>query len=86
MRVIWDGRTDDGLRAPDGLYRMQLGLRRTGRTVVVPGSFNIDTTPPKPVVLSVTPPIAGPVPGAFEIRARGVGRRRVRASASCGPT
>jgi hypothetical protein len=76
VRVIWDGRTDGGLRAPDGLYRLQLGLRRTGRTVVVPGSFRIDTTPPRPVVLSVTPPIAGPVPGAFEIRARGVGRRR----------
>ena len=55
---------------------MQLGLRRTGRTVIVAGSFNVDTTAPTPVVLSVTPPIAGPVPGAFEIRARGVGRRR----------
>jgi hypothetical protein len=76
VRVVWDGRTDDGLRAPDGLYRMQVGLRRTGRTVVVAGSFNIDTTAPKPVVLSVTPPIAGPVPGAFEIRARGGGRLR----------
>jgi hypothetical protein len=76
VHVIWDGRTDEGLRAPDGLYRMQVGLRRTGRTVVVSGSFNIDTTAPKPLVLSVTPPIAGPVPGAFEIRARGVGRRR----------
>ena len=76
VRVVWDGRTDAGLRAPDGLYRMQVGLRRTGRTVVVAGSFNVDTTPPRPVVVSVTPPIAGPVPGAFEIRARGVGRRR----------
>ena len=76
VRVVWDGRTDDGLRAADGLYRMQVGLRRTGRTVVAAGSFNIDTTAPKPVVMSVTPPIAGPVPGAFEIRARGVGRRR----------
>jgi hypothetical protein len=76
VNVVWDGRTDDGLRAPDGLYRLQVGLRRTGRTVIVAGSFNVDTTPPKPVILSVTPPIAGPVPGAFEIRARGVGRRR----------
>jgi hypothetical protein len=76
VHVVWNGRSDAGTRASDGLYRMQLGLRRTGRTVVVPGSFNIDTTPPQPVVLSVTPPIAGPVPGAFEIRARGVGRRR----------
>jgi hypothetical protein len=76
VRVVWDGRTDAGVRAADGLYRMQVGLRRTGRSVVVAGSFNIDTTPPRPVVLSVDPPIAGPVPGAFEIRARGVGSRR----------
>jgi hypothetical protein len=76
VRVVWDGRTDEGLRAPDGLYRMQVGLRRTGRTVIAAGSFNVDTTAPRPVVLSVTPPIAGPVPGAFEIRARGVGTRR----------
>ena len=75
VRVIWNGRTDAGLRAPDGLYRLQVGLRRTGRTVIVPGSFNVDTTAPRPVVQSVTPPIGGPVPGAFEIRARGVGRR-----------
>ena len=47
VRVVWDGRTDAGLRAPDGLYRMQVGLRRTGRTVVVSGSFNIDTTAPQ---------------------------------------
>ena len=76
VRVVWDGRTDEGLRAPDGLYRMQVGLRRTGRTVIAAGSFNVDTTAPRPVVLSVTPPIAGPVPGSFEIRARGVGTRR----------
>jgi hypothetical protein len=76
VTVIWDGRTDDGVRAPDGLYRMQLGLRRSGRTVTVPGSFSIDTKPPTPIVLSVTPPVGGPVPGAFTIRARGVGTRR----------
>ena len=76
VRVVWDGRTDEGLRAPDGLYRMQVGLRRTGRTVIAAGSFNVDTTAPRPVVLSVKPPIAGPVPGSFEIRARGVGTRR----------
>jgi hypothetical protein len=79
VRVVWDGRTDDGARARDGLYRMQLGLRRTGRSVLVAGAFNVDTTAPRPVVESVAPPIAGPVPGAFEIRARGVGRRRAPA-------
>ena len=76
VTVVWDGKTDAGARAPDGLYRMQLGSRRTGRTVTIAGSFVVDTTAPTPVVLSVTPPIAGPTPGNFEIRARGVGRRR----------
>src|SRR3954454_6928919 len=46
VNVVWDGRTDDGLRVRDGRYRLQLGLRRTGRSVVIPGSFNVDTTPP----------------------------------------
>jgi hypothetical protein len=76
VTVVWDGKTDGGAQAADGLYRMQLGLRRTGRSVVVAGSFNVDTTAPAPVVLTVDPPIAGPTPGGFEIRARGVGRRR----------
>ena len=76
VTVVWDGKTDAGGRAPDGRYRMQVGLRGSGRTVTVAGSFVVDTTPPTPVVLSVTPPIAGPVPGAFQIRARGVGTRR----------
>ena len=76
VTVVWDGKTDAGASAADGLYRLQLGLRRTGRTVIIAGSFVVDTQAPTPVVLSVTPPIAGPTPGAFEIRARGVGRRR----------
>ena len=55
VTVVWDGRSDDGIRAPDGRYRLQVGLRRTGRTVTIPGAFNVDTTAPKPVVVSVKP-------------------------------
>jgi FlgD Ig-like domain len=76
VTVVWDGKTDSGARVPDGRYRMQLSLRGSGRTVTVAGSFVADTTAPTPIVLSVEPKIAGPVPGSFEIRARGVGRRR----------
>ena len=75
VHVIWNGRSDAGTVVPDGLYRMQLGLRRSGRNVTVPGSFNVDTTPPRPVIRSVEPSIAGPIAGSFEIRAGGVGRR-----------
>jgi len=74
--LVWDGKTDSGTTAPDGRYRMQLSSRRSGRTVTVAGSFVVDTEAPTPVVLSVDPQIAGPVPGSFEIRARGVGSRR----------
>jgi hypothetical protein len=76
VTVVWDGRTDDGVRAPDGRYQLRLGLRRTGRSVIVPGAFNVDTTAPKPVVVSVNPAVAGPVVGAFAIHARRVGSLR----------
>ena len=87
MTVVWDGKTDAGARAPDGLYRLQLGLRRTGRTVTIAGSFVVDTTAPTPVVLSVdaadrrarSPAASRSAPAASAAAAR-------RASASCAPT
>ncbi len=56
VRLQWDGRTDDGLRAPDGLYRLRFALRRVGRSVVVPtSSITLDTTAPRPVVVRIRP-------------------------------
>jgi flagellar hook capping protein FlgD len=52
-RLTWNGRADDGRRAPDGYYRARLGLRHQGRTVTVPGVVRLDTEPPTPVVTSV---------------------------------
>lgn len=75
VSLAWDGRTDSGTVASDGLYRLRFALRRQGRSVVVQRAIDLDTTPPRPVILSVKPPIAGPEPGAFEIRVRGAGRR-----------
>lgn len=51
----WDGRTDAGARAPDGSYRLRVILRAEGRAVVVPRSFTLDTTPPKPRVTAIGP-------------------------------
>ena len=34
VRVRWDGRDDDGARAPDGQYRMRVILRSEGRAVL----------------------------------------------------
>ena len=53
--VFWNGRTEAGRRAPDGLYRVRVGLRREGRSIVVLHAFMLDTTPPRPVVQSIGP-------------------------------
>ena len=39
----WDGRGAGGRRAPDGLYRARITLRRQGRSIVVPRAFRLDT-------------------------------------------
>ena len=51
----WDGLDDDGRRVRDGTYRPRVVLRRQGRSVVVPRNILLDTTPPKPRVLSIGP-------------------------------
>jgi hypothetical protein len=55
LRVRWDGRTSDGAHARDGAYRFQVSLRRQGRSILVPRSLTLDTTPPRPVVSSIGP-------------------------------
>jgi len=77
VRVTWDGRDDEGRRAPDGIYRLRVGLRRQGRSVVVQQAITLDTAPPRPLVRAggsdraIISPRGGPVP----IRVRGAGRR-----------
>ncbi len=55
VRLKWDGRTDDGTRAPDGRYRYRITLQHKGRSVVLASSVRIDTTPPHPRVTSIGP-------------------------------
>ena len=55
VELTWDGRTDEGARAPDGRYRVRIALRRTGRSVVVPNPIELDTTAPRPVVVRARP-------------------------------
>ncbi len=50
QRVRWDGRQDDGRIAEDGRYRFKVTLTDEGRSIVTPGSFAVDTTPPRPRV------------------------------------
>jgi flagellar hook assembly protein FlgD len=49
----WNGRTDSGARAPDGVYRVRVILRSQDRSVVVPKKFGLDTTPPQVEVVGV---------------------------------
>jgi N,N-dimethylformamidase beta subunit-like protein/flagellar hook capping protein FlgD len=55
VTLKWDGRTDAGDRAPDGIYRVRVALGRQGRSIVVPKSFVLDTTPPRPIVFAIGP-------------------------------
>jgi hypothetical protein len=55
VRLLWDGLTDDGRRAPDGRYRYRITLRHQGRSVKLASSVRLDTTPPRPRVTSVGP-------------------------------
>jgi hypothetical protein len=80
VRLTWDGRQQDGTRAPDGVYRIRVILQQEGRSVVPPPAFHLDTRPPRPAATVTTPRVATepivapgePVGFAF----RGLGRRQ----------
>jgi len=36
VRLAWDGTTDAGDRAPEGIYHVRVSLRRQGRAITVP--------------------------------------------------
>jgi hypothetical protein len=76
VRVEWDGREDGGRRAPDGVYRLRIGLRRQGRSVVTPQKFHLDTRPPEPAVIRTSGPVVSPGQ-PVSLRFRGIGRRAV---------
>lgn len=74
---VWDGRGDNGQVVPDGNYRLRVGLRAEGRSVTAPRVLHVDTRPPRPKIVSVTPPVV--MPGA----AGALGQVQIRFS---GPT
>lgn len=77
LRLRWDGRTDAGTRAPDGLYRIRASLTRQGRSVIVPRLITLDTTPPSPHVVSIKPgQVVGPKPPEMAIKVKGISGRR----------
>lgn len=75
----WDGRDDDGVVVSDGPYRLRVGLRAEGRSVTAPRVLHVDTTPPRPRIVAVTPPTV--VPGSDTAR----GRVRIRFAGPSNP-
>jgi hypothetical protein len=85
LRLQWDGRSDDGGVAPDGLYRIRASLARQGRSVVVPRLITLDTRPPRPRIVRIKPravpgpesqQVVGPTTPPMAIDVRGISRRR----------
>jgi hypothetical protein len=81
LRLVWNGTTDDGARAPDGQYRIRVSLRNEGRSTVIQHTITLDTKPPRPVVCvgsRCDKPVGGniiaPSKGPVKIYVRGVSR------------
>ncbi|MDX6669402.1 MAG: hypothetical protein QOK04_2782 [Solirubrobacteraceae bacterium] len=55
LQFYWDGRTAGGELAPDGRYRVRIGLRHEGRSVTLRRAITLDTKPPSPVVTITSP-------------------------------
>jgi hypothetical protein len=53
--VVWDGRDDEGVMVPDGIYEVRVTLRREGRAVFLPSPITVDDTPPRPIVVAIGP-------------------------------
>ena len=45
-QFAWDGRNDDGQIVPDGTYHVQITLKDEDRTIEVPRTITVDSTPP----------------------------------------
>lgn len=72
---VWNGHTDDGTIAPDGRYRLRVTLRNQARSVTAARVLIVDTKPPHPHIVAVTPseilPGASGTLGRARIRYRG---------------
>jgi len=51
-RFVWDGRTDAGEVAPDGVYRPEVHLANARRTLLLPNEIILDTQAPKVLAAS----------------------------------
>jgi hypothetical protein len=49
----WNGRGESGQVVPDGAYRLKVRLEHARRTILIPKTIRVDTSPPEARVLSV---------------------------------
>lgn len=56
----WDGSTDGGTRAPDGVYRPEIHLARQHRTILLPNPISLDTHAPEVVAATLSRPTISP--------------------------
>ena len=59
-RFGWDGRDDDGVAAPDGLYRMRVVQRSEGRVINSSKRIRVDRRPPRVTLLEAAPGVITP--------------------------
>jgi hypothetical protein len=59
----WDGRTDGGQRAPDGVYKPWVHLANARRTFRLPNRIVLDTKAPKVLSASAAKPVLFVAPG-----------------------
>ena len=71
----WDGRTDSGRVAPDGVYYFRVVLRQQGRTVQLTEPVYVETVPPHPRVTGVSPALIPDHGTPVRVRYRGNERR-----------
>jgi hypothetical protein len=60
LDLLWDGFSDRGTLAPDGVYVPVVKLERSHRTIVLPNDIKLDTKPPTIVVKHPQYPILSP--------------------------
>ena len=60
LRVVWNGRDDQGAVAPDGSYQPRVQLAVNKRTILLPNLIVLDTKPPVITLVSALPSTISP--------------------------
>ncbi len=60
VQLEWDGRSDDGVVAPEGVYRLRVRRENARQTIEVPIDVRVDATAPKVVGVTAAPTVFSP--------------------------